>query len=253
MITKQQISQFAKIFKTNEATVFREYLQLLFLNTLYNQSSSKNIYFKGGTAIHFVYSAPRFSEDLDFTVNLTPDGFQKIKEVVFNELSNLFQLMFKEQKTLTGKRYVLNSQNIKDFPPAYIHLDFSFREEVLEPNKTIITTQYPVLFASYVHHLSKDEIFSEKIRAIMTRNKGRDLYDLWFLSTIGASLKNELVQKKLGYYKMTLNHENLMKRISSFPKKDFVLDLKPFITLPERQKLESLYNYIQDYCQKNFK
>ena len=252
MITRQQITQFARQFKTNEATVYREYLQLLFLNTLYNQPKSKDVFFKGGTAIHFIYGASRFSEDLDFTVNLRLENFQKMIGAIFSELISQFQLSFKEQKTIAGKRFVLNSQNIKDFPPAYIHLDFSFREDVLEPQKTIITTQYPVLFTSYVYHLSSNEIFSEKVRAIMTRKKGRDLYDLWFLSTIGASIKNDLVQKKLDYYKMVLNHQELIERIVSFPKKDFILDLKPFVAIPERQKLDALYDYIQKYCQKYF-
>jgi predicted nucleotidyltransferase component of viral defense system len=251
MITRDQIAAYAKQFKTNEATVLREYLQLLFLNTLYNQPQSKNVFFKGGTAIHFIYHAPRFSEDLDFTVGLTDKDFQQMIDAVFSALISQNQLIFKQQKTLAGKRFVLNSQNVKDFPPSYIHLDFSFRENVLEPQKTIITTPYPILFSSYVHHLSIHELFSEKIRAIMTRRKGRDLYDLWFLSTNGASIKHKLIQQKLDYYHMTLNHRDLVSRIQSFPKNDFILDLKPFVTFPERDTLNELYEYIQAYCRQS--
>ena len=29
--------------------------------------------------------------------------------------------------------------------------------------------------------MGEKEIFAEKVRAIITRNKGRDVYDLWFL------------------------------------------------------------------------
>jgi predicted nucleotidyltransferase component of viral defense system len=252
MITGDQIATYAKQFKTNESTVLREYLQLLFLNTLYTQPQSKNVFFKGGTAIHFIYHAPRFSEDLDFTVDLTKDDFRQMTDTVFSALTNQFQLIFKEQKTIAGKRFVLNSQNIKDFPPSYIHLDFSFREKVFEPQKTIITTPYPILFSSFVHHLSIHEIFSEKIRAIMTRQKGRDLYDLWFLSTKGASINNKLIQQKFDYYQMKLDHQKLINRIQSFPKNDFILDLRPFVTFAERGTLNKLYEYIQTYCQQNF-
>jgi len=252
MITKDQVAKYAKQFKTNEPTVLREYLQLLFLNTLYTQPQSKHIFFKGGTAIHFIYQAPRFSEDLDFTVDLTKDDFKQMIDTVFTAITNQSRLIFKEQKTIAGKRFVLNSQNIKDFPPSYVHLDFSFREKVLEPQKTIITTPYPILFSSFIHHLSLNELFSEKIRAIMNRRKGRDLYDLWFLSTQGATLQNEMIQQKLLYYHMTLNHQELISRIKSFPKNDFILDLRPFVTFSERNTLDKLYDYIQTYCQQNF-
>ena len=75
MITKEQIHFLAKKKKINEATVFREYLQLLFLSKLYTKKQSENIFFKGGTALHLIYKAPRFSEDLDFTVELKEKDF----------------------------------------------------------------------------------------------------------------------------------------------------------------------------------
>jgi len=41
MITKEQVAFLAKKKKTNETTVFREYLQVLFLSKLYSQTQSK--------------------------------------------------------------------------------------------------------------------------------------------------------------------------------------------------------------------
>ena len=83
---------------------------------------------------------------------------------------------------------------------AFINLDFSFREKVIRPQKSILNTPFPVLFTSYVFHLSKEELLAEKIRALLTRKKGRDLYDIWFLLTQGAVLEKELVENKVAYY-----------------------------------------------------
>jgi len=75
MISKDQIHSLAEKNKINETVVFREYLQLFFLEELYSQNQSKNVFFKGGTALHLIYKSPRFSEDLDFTVELEEKNF----------------------------------------------------------------------------------------------------------------------------------------------------------------------------------
>jgi len=56
---------------------------------------------------------------------------------------------------------------------TFVNLDFSFREKIIFPQKSIIKTDYPILFTSYVYHLSKDEIFAEKIRALLTKRQGK--------------------------------------------------------------------------------
>ena len=60
MITKNQIHSLAKKNKINETTIFREYLQILFLSDLYSKKQSKSIFFKGGTAMRIIYQSPRF-------------------------------------------------------------------------------------------------------------------------------------------------------------------------------------------------
>jgi len=51
MLTTNQIKDFSKLLKINTSVVAREYIQTLFLKELYEESYSKNIFFKGGTAI----------------------------------------------------------------------------------------------------------------------------------------------------------------------------------------------------------
>ncbi len=61
-----------------------ELLQLILLDNLYAQSGSDRIIFQGGTALRWVYSGMRFSEDLDFVTDLP-------KEDVENILAGTFQ------------------------------------------------------------------------------------------------------------------------------------------------------------------
>ncbi|MBI3335601.1 MAG: nucleotidyl transferase AbiEii/AbiGii toxin family protein [Candidatus Portnoybacteria bacterium] len=71
MISQDTITKFADRYQTTELTIRREYLQHLFLSYFYKQGNTDNIYFKGGTALRFIYKSPRFSEDLDFSSSLS--------------------------------------------------------------------------------------------------------------------------------------------------------------------------------------
>jgi predicted nucleotidyltransferase component of viral defense system len=253
MITSDQVRALAAQNHINETVIFREYLQLVFLQKHYQKRPSQQIYFKGGTAIHLIYQAPRFSEDLDFTVALSMEAFTEYVGSVFQRMENEEGVTWKEKKSLAGKQYLLTA------PPGVlpytttVALDFSFREEVVSPEHSIIQTAYPVLFTSFIHHLSQEEILAEKIRAVMTRRKGRDLYDLWFLLSKGAAVRNELVQKKLAYYQLSdITNADIRERIASFPKKDFVLDLRPFIPQTERERLPEFFEYLQSRVKQAF-
>jgi len=255
MITREQIHSLSQKKKMNEATILREYLQLFFLNELYSLKQSEKILFKGGTALHFIYGAPRFSEDLDFTVELTMNNFNKLIKELFANIRKKESITFKERKTIAGQRFLMTALPTILPYQTFINLDFSFREHIIQPQKSLIKIEdYPILFRSYIHHLSKEEIFAEKIRAVSTRTKGRDLYDLWYLLNIGANMDKELIKKKLRYYHLeNIDNKKLIGKIKQFSQKDFILDIRPFVPLNERNKLNDLFNYIQEYLMQNLK
>ena len=47
MITKDQIKNLSKTFQIDEFSIFREYLQLVFLSYLYQEKYANKIFFKG--------------------------------------------------------------------------------------------------------------------------------------------------------------------------------------------------------------
>src|SRR3989344_5291401 len=249
MITKNQLTNLTKVFKTNESTVLREYYQLIFLNTLYSLPNSQNIVFKCGTAIHLIFEAPRFSEDLDFTVQMNPNEFDEFISKVFATLKK-YGFEFKPRDTIAGKRYLMSNGIPESKSKLYINLDFSFRAIVFENQNSSINSQLPIALTSRISHMSQSEIYTEKIRAILNREKGRDLYDLWYLCARNTKLNILMLQSKLDYYKQSYSKDKVLKKISMFNRDEFIFDLRPFVTMGERDKLGNLFDYIQIYLKE---
>ncbi len=252
MMTIDQINALSIKYNINHTVIYREYIQLVFLQKLYTETESSKIYFKGGTAIHLLFSAPRFSEDLDFTVELSPERFSFIIDKTLGRLLHEESITWKEKQSVSGRRILLTAPPAMLKYPVFVNLDFSFRERVLTPERSSIQSDYPVSFSSYVWHLSKEEVLAEKIRAIMTRRKGRDLYDLWYLLSTGTRPIDDHVKEKLNYYKLNdLTPKDILKRVSSYPKEEFVVDLRPFVPERERERLDDFFDYIQDQIKKS--
>lgn len=251
MLTTNQIKEYSKILKINDSVVVREYVQTLFLKELYDRNYSQNIFFKGGTAIRLIFGGTRFSEDLDFTVSGNVNDFNIFIIKFFRKLNKLYGFTFKKRRTITGLKYLLTTDSNTAGYPAYISLDFSFRENVLKPSRSIITTNYPVIFTSFVHHLSAEEIVAEKIRAIMTRDKGRDIYDLWFLLSKNIPINVILVEEKLKYYQIpSFDQTALVAKINAYSQEKFVLDLRPFVPINERTKLADFFDFTLSFLKE---
>lgn len=241
----KMLGNLVKKFKINEGVVRREYIQLIFLKGLYEEEYAKKIFFNGGTAIRLVFGGTRFSEDLDFSVEGDPESLEIFLEDFFKKLEKLYRFEFTKRRAVSGLTYLLSSDRDDRKKNVFINLDFSFRERISMPSRSIIQTEYPVRFGAYVNHLSAEEILAEKVRALMTREKGRDIYDLWFLLSKGTKMVESLVVEKLKYYGIKkLEIEKLKERVEKFEKNNFVLDLKPFVAINEREKLGGVFEYI---------
>ena len=251
MISQKDLNKLAQKYKINESIVAREFVQISFLKELYAESFSKKIFFKGGTAIRLLFGGQRFSEDLDFTVMLDEKEFLPKTTIFFSKLEKLYPFKFKERKTLTGKTFLL-SADMPFFKNAiFVKLDFSMRENVLQPTKSILKSDYPVIVQSFIHSLSLDEVFAEKIRAVLKRKKHRDLYDLWILQELGAKKDINLINEKLSYYDEEFEAEELKKRLKIFSKNGFIKDLRPFVPINERDKLGELFEFILVYLERS--
>jgi len=245
MLTINQITDFSKQLKITQSVVVREYIQSLFLKELYEEKFSENIFFKGGTAIRLVLGGTRFSEDLDFTVIGEESDFNQFILPFFTKLEKQYGFTFKKRKSVAGQKYLLtdNSSLIKG--GVFISLDFSFREAVLRQSKSVVSSIYPVIFTSFVYHLAAEEILAEKVRAILTRQQGRDIYDLWYLLSQNTQLDTHLVKEKLNYYQIDqFSSDDILVRIELMSKEQFIIDLRPFVPISEREKLGELFEFV---------
>ena len=241
MITQNQIKELAEYYQIDEFTVFREYLQLLFLNYLYRHKKSTKIYFKGGTAIHLLLISPRFSEDLDFS---TSHDKKQIKEIVreINQELGKELLGIKTSILYQGKKSIrLRLQYLSSYfkYPFVLRLDFAEKEKPERVITSPLVTKFPLVFP-VISHLSAKEILAEKIRALLTRGKGRDIFDLWFLLEKGVKINKGLVEKKLKEINKQFSQEKLVKKIKSFPLKKLESDLNQFLPQQQRKMVKTL-------------
>ena len=241
MIDAITLKTLAKKFEIDSFTILREYFQVKLLDLLYKERSLKRTYFKGGTCLRLIFRSSRFSEDLDFT---TYESKEKIKRIIKKSLKNLSlefpNLSLKELRTLQGYSFKIYLTTEISAQPLTVRLDFSKRESVIEPMISPIETSLPVLTTVVVDHLSQKEILAEKVRAITKREKGRDLFDLWFLLSKGVALDKEFIGKKLEFYKEDFNLKKLIRKIKEWEEKDIDNDLRRFLPVSQRKIIPQL-------------
>ena len=181
MITSDQVRTLAAQQRINDTVIFREYIQLVFLQKLYQKTPSQQIYFKGGTAIHLIYHAPRFSEDLDFS------GFgvsiSQIEDWVLAALGeialNAIGAELQESKPTSGGYLARLDCQVYDYS-IRILIEISLRRRNgIQGQGALITPDYLPAYALTL--LPESALVEEKIAALLTRGKPRDFFDLYFL------------------------------------------------------------------------
>lgn len=202
-----------------------ELLQLILLDNLYAQSGSENIIFQGGTALRWVYGGMRFSEDLDFVIDLPKEDVENILAGTFKktQMACIAQFGIGE---LEYKRKYGRKQAIKVFfiyrPQTQreriaVKLEFEFLADGHKPRfRKFILRDLPLVAglvtegklvmpysSSIILAETPEEILSDKIRALYERRylKGRDIYDVWWLKKqLNVTPKWGKVSEKLVMY-----------------------------------------------------
>ena len=78
-------------------------------------------------------------------------------------------------------------------------------------------------------HLKAEEILAEKVRAILSRVRGRDIFDIWFLLSQQISIDWPLVNKKMTIYKKKADVKQLIEKIKNIPQRTIKNDLTRFL------------------------
>lgn len=234
-----ELGEVARLKRLTPANAELDYLQELLLFGLYSEVGPELV-FKGGTCLYKLHKLSRFSEDLDFTlgkrINLE-DAVRKavdrmrflgvsgsVKEVKKHPKEMNFRLLFR------GPLYRGSRESL-----CFIPLNISLRERVaLVPERVTISSMYREIPSFDVFSMRAEEILAEKARAIFTRNKPRDLYDMWFLLEKGVLMDLRLVNRKLAAYGTRFDAKKFAERVEGMSKL-WRVDLKNLIMgeLPE--------------------
>jgi len=233
MINKEEL---LKISKDTHITN-KEFLEKLYYQDvlLYDLSrSTLDLVFKGGTALYKFYGLPRFSEDLDFSCTDTTI----IKPIITNIFS-------KRNISLGSENSIYDSYLVRGLfngvltKENNIRLDFA-KSKVYSTEIKHYRSQFSELPEFMIKIMSLEEIFIEKISALLNRNKLRDFFDVYYLCR-ASKFNSELWITKFDTYSFSLNY--LESRLPMIKKEWKKLNTYVLMDLPD---FDLIYSFVLD-------
>ena len=226
----------------------REYLQARILESLQKSGAMIPLAFHGGTALRFLFSHGRYSEDLDFTLEGNREYYD-LRNYLKGISSDLTREGYQIEIKLNDQKTV-NSAFIR-FPGLLYEMDLSPLQSEVISVKLEVDTNPPrgaglttTVLRRYVilqlHHHDKASLLSGKLRAVLQRpyTKGRDIYDLiWYFSDPSwpapnlILLNNALAQTEwTGGILTEVNwKQTLWQKLQSLNWSGIVEDVRPFV------------------------
>ncbi len=238
MITRSELMKVAEAKHISLRNAEKDYLLELIL---YIISDFRRFFvFKGGTALYKFYNLNRFSEDLDFdVVGKRFDIDHLIKRMLSGlELTGMSGTIYEKLEygneinirlVVRGPLYDGSKRSM-----SRVTLNLSKRERPMMVQEKLLVPSYQEVPSFELSVLDDREMAAEKIRCIMTREKARDVYDLWFLLKRGTTVDVSIVNKKLKIYGLKFDLKMFYKKLHE-KRNMWVLDLKGLLigTLPE--------------------
>lgn len=168
----------------------REYLQARALQSLQRAGAMQTLAFHGGTSLRFLYDIPRYSEDLDFALELHPEAYDfraYLQQIAGDFVAETYGVDVKlNEKQAVHKAFVR-------FRGLLYELGLSGHAEEVLAIKIEVDTKPPLHarltttpLNKYVplnlQHHDPATLLAGKLSAILQRDytKGRDIYDLWW-------------------------------------------------------------------------
>jgi len=207
MITRKELTRISRMTGMKPHQQEKHYIQTLILRSIYSKFSPV---FKGGTALMFMRGLNRFSEDLDFTLpGGDTAGEVKGEDILKTVMGDLEYVgIIANHRSFTDNEVSFSFRVGAEGPlfnreieRCYVRVEMSRREKVILTSHSIfIGSLYPDILPFSISLMDTREMMAEKVRAILTRDRARDVYDLGYLAERGDSLDPSLVDAKLKYY-----------------------------------------------------
>lgn len=233
MIAQDQISKLTTQYQTSDVNVFREYYQHLFLSYFFQQPQTNNILFKGGTALRILYKSPRFSEDLDFSANLS--SREEIEQALIQTLDQIEKegIATELQETGTTSGGYRSTIFFQKDPTVEVELEISLRQGEYKGELMVVLNDFIPTYTVFA--LEQSQLIDEKIQALLFRKKPRDFYDLYFIlraNLLPAGEKHILPEALKALQSTDINFENELKQF--LPKSHWLI-IRDFKSSLERE------------------
>lgn len=234
MVDQDRFKQLITKCQTSQLNVVREYLQHLFLSYFYQLPQTSQICFKGGTAFRFIYQSPRFSQDLDFSTN--QKDVSVVEDCLLEVLGKIgkenIRATLQEAKTTTGGYlsiidFVLFNQTVP------IQIEISFREK--DNRGEIVTTTSDFIPPYTLVVLSREQLISQKMQALLFRQKPRDFYDLYFILRKQLPIPDKKTNLAKALAALRSSKANFEVELKQFLPKSHWLIIKDFKTTLARE------------------
>ena len=202
MMTKEELLRISRTTGMKPHQQEKHYIQTLTLQSIYSRFDPV---FKGGTSLLFLEGLNRFSEDLDFTAQSDAYAGDMMSAVLGDfEYRGMRARARMVNDTRTGFSFKVSAEGplfTREIEKCHVKVEISVREKViLAPRNRFVHTPYPDILPFGLLAMHPKELMAEKVRATITREKARDVYDLWFLMEKGWRTETDIVERKLSYY-----------------------------------------------------
>lgn len=190
MISYSQLVKIASHLKLPEETIENDYFIELLLFYITKEKKSKDLIFRGGTALKKIYFPDyRFSEDLDFLITNDIKGVLDSLDSVVNKVNQDFPVEAKinSSSQKDGRLQVFIGYNIVPQISSIKEL----KVDILQDNDTGLCYKKRKIIFTYedVKNLKADILVYELESIIVDKigrifdvvNEPRDIYDIWYL------------------------------------------------------------------------
>jgi len=208
--------------------------------------------FRGGTALNKLFITPpaRYSEDIDF-VQKNPDPIGQTIDTI-RELLKPWLGDPKWKITQRSAKLIYQYESINKMP-AKLKIEINTTEhfQVL-PLKIIPFSMDSDWFkgAADIITYEIDELMATKLRALYQRRKGRDLFDLWYVTANELVDLNQLLDifsNYCAYNKVKITKEDFIKNLDLKKNhRDFHMDMSIFLPSKLHWNFEEAYQFVID-------
>lgn len=254
MLNFSQIEQaYPSYLHTNKPFLLREYLQYKILDLLFRSEYASKFVFLGGTCLRIVHDSRRFSEDLDFdNFNVTTEDFEKVatfikigleREGLDVEMQQVYRGAYHCYIKFPKLLYQTGLSGHKD-AKILIQLDTEPQNFEYTPENHLLT-KFDVF--SNIRTTPIDLLLAQKMTAFVQRKqpKGRDIYDITFLSP-KTRPNYDYLSQRLGVHSSKELKEILMNRINSLDLNNLARDVSPFLFDPnDIQRIHLFSQFVQ--------